>query len=672
MCCWRFLPGRMRHCLSFRQTKTYYYPRSFFLFVATKLPVPTYHRPIQHLLPIRISSNYGSVEASVFTSGSQIVGHIRYEQLIGRSNNIIMVVHRRSTTTCLWLVVTHLIVICTPGRSVDTRHHYRGGWKRHILLRQQQSAARQQTTSGHSPPLRHDDDDADAADDDNDTRQQRPQPYAAGAADVQEHYFRQTLDHFALEDRRTFDQRYFERLISSGGSSTSHNHAGGGHQNGDDNDDDDDAVPFITFLCVGGEGPPLDASVLIDSVHCTGDMIETAQMVADGYGYNVQLLALEHRFYGHSYPFTNSSDLSLLSSRQAVEDLAHFAHSVAARGATNNHNDDVVPAAVVYLFGGSYPGMLAAFARTKYPFRFAGAVSNSAPVQARLDFHEYQDHVGRDLPVDCFHRVKEGHNALVVAVTAGSAAERVAIAQQFRFCNETALESRRNQELFLGDGAVYLSAQADDPSCPGTDTNFTNQYCNLRQQCHFITDMSVNRTAVEALADLAALELDGECLDIDWEGVVSYNSNVTNDESRSWLWQTCTEFGFYQTCTTDACPYGTGFHRVEQDMELCRRAFGVDVDEHIIERTNEWSGGWNVPDDHQRILSVVGTVDPWTELAVRTAILVDGASHHFWTHPTKDTDSSAVVDARRLIMEQVLAWIDEDIATTTTVKVDVS
>jgi len=102
--------------------------------------------------------------------------------------------------------------------------------------------------------------------------------------DVQEHFLVQRLDHFAPSESQTFAQRYFysDRFVS------------------------DDTTPpkkyQYAFLCCGGEGPALDQSVLVDSVHCTGDMVELAAILHKELDANVYMFGLEHRYYGKSYP----------------------------------------------------------------------------------------------------------------------------------------------------------------------------------------------------------------------------------------------------------------------------------------------------------------------------------------------------------------------------------
>ena len=67
----------------------------------------------------------------------------------------------------------------------------------------------------------------------------------------------------------------------------------------------------------------------------------------------------------------------------------------------------------------------------------------------------------------------------------------------------------------------------------------------------------------------------------------------------------------------------------------------------------------------KRIISVTGTVDPWTELALtgdkanadHPSVSVPGASHHFWTHKVKDSDDIHVVQARNAINDAVIDWL---------------
>lgn len=211
-----------------------------------------------------------------------------------------------------------------------------------------------------------------------------------GTNDVEETYLNQRLDHFDHTNRATFEQRYFstKRYILENTTKT------------------------VNFLCVGGEGPGFDKSVLIDSVHCTGDMLELAQILSKKHGVSVSIYALEHRYYGKSYPSFSDSpvtneNLKYLSSRQALEDLAHFVHHI--NGKQGNDTRWVT-------FGGSYPGFMAAYARLKYPHMIFAGVSSSAPLKIVVDFPGYHHVVGKDLRYSkvggspsCYDIVKKGH-----------------------------------------------------------------------------------------------------------------------------------------------------------------------------------------------------------------------------------------------------------------------
>lgn len=75
----------------------------------------------------------------------------------------------------------------------------------------------------------------------------------------------------------------------------------------------------------------------------------------------------------------NTDSLRLLTSNQALADLAYFIQCMNQQFGFNN------PRWVT--FGGSYPGALAAWFREKYPEYTVGSVASSAVVNLKLDFY---------------------------------------------------------------------------------------------------------------------------------------------------------------------------------------------------------------------------------------------------------------------------------------------
>jgi hypothetical protein len=100
---------------------------------------------------------------------------------------------------------------------------------------------------------------------------------------------------------------------------------------------------------------------------------------------------------------------------------------------------------------------------------------------------------------------------------------------------------------------------------------------------------------------------------------------------------------------------------------LCKLVFDIDpaMVAEMVNETNIIYGGRDI--SATRILWVNGVIDPWRAQAVtksndpvaRPSILVPGASHHFWTHPARPTDSAFVVKARIQIGNFVASVLTE-------------
>lgn len=106
-------------------------------------------------------------------------------------------------------------------------------------------------------------------------------------------------------------------------------------------------------------------------VNATGLMWENAP------AFGALVIFAEHRYYGSSLPFgeedLSPENLRFLSSEQAILDyVALIAHL--------KEEYSFAPEDAVVGFGGSYGGMLASWARFKYPEVWDGAIAASAPI----------------------------------------------------------------------------------------------------------------------------------------------------------------------------------------------------------------------------------------------------------------------------------------------------
>ena len=120
---------------------------------------------------------------------------------------------------------------------------------------------------------------------------------AADNTDVQELYLEQQLNHFPEQNdqsKTTFRQRYFYSDRYAGPISRTN-------------------APMLSFLCVGGEGPSLGKSVLVDSVHCSGDMLELARRLHEVRSYDSTRTFSWYRHAHDSHRTPITANLSILS-----------------------------------------------------------------------------------------------------------------------------------------------------------------------------------------------------------------------------------------------------------------------------------------------------------------------------------------------------------------------
>lgn len=430
-------------------------------------------------------------------------------------------------------------------------------------------------------------------------------------------YFDQDLDHFDAQNNGTWKQRYFvnENLWKKG------NNKG------------------PVFLMIEGES---EAS---------------PQWAVSGHHYdmaiqhNALIFVVEHRYYGLSTPFGTYSNknLQFLSSQQALADLAVLMEFLKDKYGFSFTQNKVIT------FGGSYPGNLAAWARIKYPHLFYAAVASSAPVLAKLDYFEYNQVVAKSYAnklvggsQECADKISSFFTEMNKVFTSGSPAEVDALYKKY--------------------GACKISNGGKGPS--GLD----KAYFVMALSNEYMSTVQYNSgSAIADQCEKTLRETEGEpisgCQDVSYKALVkslSEDESSTSDNSRQWIYQTCTQFGYFQTCETNEngkCLFAPQMN-LEYYTSLCRDVFGFashDVSKRI-QFSNDYYGGNYT--QGSRILFVNGEIDPWHALSVQkdlqddqTSILIPDGSHCQNMYASSSEDSEFMKKAKLKIETKVAEWI---------------
>jgi len=285
---------------------------------------------------------------------------------------------------------------------------------------------------------------------------------------------------------------------------------------------------------------------------------------------------------------------------------------------------------------------LSAFFRQKYSWLTVGAIAGSAPVLAKLDFGEYDQTVKKVLA-----ETQSGCDNIVSAAFA----EIVSIGKNpdgiskleglFNTCPQPTEVSLVDITNAIG-GLVQGTVQGNNP-----DAGFP-----ARGLCSMIS--TEEATPLEALIKYVQSQQNGACVDVNSVGDI-----LAPGAGRSWTWQTCIEYGFFQTDMTSNIFGGS----IDLDfyLNICQKAFpGIGIPFPAIPMTNYRFGGLN-QEQSSWIMFSNGLQDPWgsnlginTPLGPNLRVSLSTSAHCAAYHHPNQNDPANLIQSRIEIKQFVV------------------
>ncbi|XP_047509704.1 putative serine protease K12H4.7 [Pieris napi] len=363
---------------------------------------------------------------------------------------------------------------------------------------------------------------------------------------------------------------------------------------------------------------------------------------------NGAMFMTEHRYYGKSLPFDdileNVKHMKWLSSRQALADIAHLIKSI--------KTNPTFKLSKVVIIGGSYAGNLAAWMRLMYSDLVDAAIASSGPVLAKKDFFEYLEKVNENYELygteGCLDKIKKDFATVEEMLQSSEGIEE--LKNKFNICPECDMNVVENQW-------VFFSALTDEFMS-------NSQYGNpqrIKEHCSKLDNSMRYNTSDTMLRNSKS-----NCKNFKFDSMIK---EIQRDPVLySWVYQTCTEFGYFQTTTSDSQPFGKVVP-LEFFVKTCRNVYGSDFNEGRVDKgvdtTNKIYGG--LSPNVTRVVFVNGDMDPWSRLGIledlsyeAPATVIHRASHCTDLLPEAPGASEEIKEAAKHVKYLIKHWIGVD------------
>jgi Serine carboxypeptidase S28 len=396
--------------------------------------------------------------------------------------------------------------------------------------------------------------------------------------------------------------------------------------------------------------------------------------------FNGLAILFEHRYYGRSLPVsmdlkTNMPEEGILGYRfltfeLAMEDAVYFANNFKPPG-LEEHWKALCPTKSPWIWiGESYTGIRAAILRVRNPETFFASWASSAPVLAMEDQSSYFRPIKRAMAPNCSADTAAAigyfddilSNGTEAAITqlkrAVWSARNVTDLQSVASINNTKADATSYYDLawllttpyndFQEHGASSLRQYCDtlesfngSISSRLTPSNLSSIFSNSANATPLDEGIAATygpATALHAfLYALASLSTVASAAFSNSTNGTNNTNNTTNStttfngsqfpiDAKSWTYQSCTEFGFFQTFDTKSShnivsrflnltSYHESYCLATFDLSASNPESGLIPQNPDVAKINKY-GGWTMQPSN--VLFTDGEVDPWRGLSVHS------------------------------------------------------
>eukprot|EP00003_Mantamonas_plastica_P024024 TRINITY_DN4421_c0_g1_i4.p1 TRINITY_DN4421_c0_g1~~TRINITY_DN4421_c0_g1_i4.p1 ORF type:complete len:184 (+),score=62.52 TRINITY_DN4421_c0_g1_i4:143-694(+) len=181
--------------------------------------------------------------------------------------------------------------------------------------------------------------------------------------------------------------------------------------------------------------------------------------------------------------------------------------------------------------------------------------------------------------------------------------------------------------------------------------------------------MTTTPDVVQGIVAVGKLVSGDSCLDVAYEDMINELKTTTDSDqgvaaARLWTYQSCREFGFFQSSDSTAQPFGNLFP-ISFWTQMCSDVFGEDLMNPQIDWTNDYYGGKGYAGTNT--VFVNGLIDPWHALSVVsdhgneniTRIVIPSGAHCQNMEPPNAADKPDVIAARKQIQAILTSWVQK-------------